>query len=432
MTAAGPARVVLEQPERPTFLVVLTHGAGGSPDTADVLAVRDAARELGAATALVTQPYRVKGGRAPGSAAKQDAAWVELVEVIRAETARDGTALPLVQGGRSNGARVVCRTAPRVQPVGVIALAFPLHPPGQPGKSREGELRGAGTSVLVINGERDPFGVPEPDETTEVVVLPGEAHALSKHPAAVGAAVAAWLPELLTQLRLLRLGPSSGERREGPGNDGSSALTRGGVRVSPTSKGPGVPRGICRGDPGARFFAPRDRSAPKRPAPDGRWAGAERSSPRPAAAHRCLRRLRPRCKAATTPAPGGSQSCAQPRGRMPTRPGKAVGAGTCQCLLAFSASHGLTPPDLAVTLSNELRLQTPAKWPRPLNLTLPRGIGECKRLADALSRDFLIVIRTRLLTGSDHLQADHPCRGCQGSYRIGAVDTAWQLPATGC
>lgn len=192
MTAAGAARVILERPQRPAFLVVLTHGAGGTPDTADILAVRGAARELGAATALVTQPYRVRGGRAPGSAVKQDAAWVELVGVLRRETARDGAPLPLVQGGRSNGARVVCRTAPRVGAAGVIALAFPLHPPGRPDKSRDAELRGAGTGVLVISGERDPFGVPEPDETTDVVVLPGEAHALSKHPAAVGAAVAAW------------------------------------------------------------------------------------------------------------------------------------------------------------------------------------------------------------------------------------------------
>jgi predicted alpha/beta-hydrolase family hydrolase len=198
MTAAGPARVVLDQPAggAPGFLVVLTHGAGGSPDTADVLAARDAARELGAVTALVTQPYRVKGARAPGSAVKQDAAWAELVAVLRGETARDGVPLPLVQCGRSNGARVACRTAVEVGAAGVIALAFPLHPPGQPGKSRDAELRGAGTSVLVVNGERDPFGVPEPDAMTKVVILPGEAHALSKHPAAAGLAVASWLGAL--------------------------------------------------------------------------------------------------------------------------------------------------------------------------------------------------------------------------------------------
>jgi uncharacterized protein len=200
MTAAGPARVLLDQPERPKFLVVLTHGAGGSPDTADVLAVRDAARALGAATALVTQPYRVRGGRAPGSAARQDAAWVELVDALRGETARDA-ALPLIQCGRSNGARVACRTAGQVGAAGVVALAFPLHPPGQPAKSRDQELRDAGTSVLVINGDRDPFGVPDPDERTNVVVLPGETHALSKHPAAIGVAVTNWLNGLLSPVQ---------------------------------------------------------------------------------------------------------------------------------------------------------------------------------------------------------------------------------------
>ena len=192
MTAAGPARVVLERQGRPAFLLVLTHGAGGEPDTPDVLAVRDAGQALGAVTALVTQPYRVRGGRAPGSAEKQDAAWAELVGALRRETA-GGEPLPLVQCGRSNGARVACRTARQVGAACVIALAFPLHPPGQPEKSRDAELRGAGTSVLVINGARDPFGVPEPDETTVVVTLPGETHALSKHPATVGDAVTAWL-----------------------------------------------------------------------------------------------------------------------------------------------------------------------------------------------------------------------------------------------
>ncbi|MGH3250926.1 MAG: alpha/beta hydrolase family protein [Trebonia sp.] len=200
MTAAGPAHVLLDQPEggAPTFVVALTHGAGGNPDTADVLAVRDAARELGAATALVTQPYRVRGARAPGSAAKQDAAWAEITDALLRETARDGAELPLVQCGRSNGARVACRTARRVGAVGVIALAFPLHPPGQPDKSRDPELRAAGTSVLVINGDRDPFGLPEPDEVTNVVILPGETHALSRNPAAVGLAVTGWLGALLS------------------------------------------------------------------------------------------------------------------------------------------------------------------------------------------------------------------------------------------
>jgi uncharacterized protein len=188
MTGAGPAHVLVEQPaRRPRFLVVLTHGAGGTPDTPDVLAVRDAARGLGAVTALVTQPYRVRGGRAPGSAARQDAAWAEIVAVLSER------GLPLVQGGRSNGARVACRTARQVGAAAVIALAFPLRPPGHPDRSRDAELRAAGTRVLVLNGDRDPFGIPEPDDATHVVVLPGETHALSKNPAAIGEAVASWL-----------------------------------------------------------------------------------------------------------------------------------------------------------------------------------------------------------------------------------------------
>jgi uncharacterized protein len=191
MTSSGPARVVVDRPAgEPRFLAVLTHGAGGTPDTADVRAAAAAARTRGAVTALVTQPYRVRGARAPGAAVRQDAAWAEIVASLNA----DG--LPLVQGGRSNGARVACRTARQVRAVGVIALAFPLHPPGKPDRSRDGELREAGTRVLVINGDRDPFGVPEPDDVTSVVVLPGETHALSKKPAAIGDAVAGWLGTL--------------------------------------------------------------------------------------------------------------------------------------------------------------------------------------------------------------------------------------------
>jgi len=208
MTGAGPARVVLGKPKgRARFLVALTHGAGGAPDTADVLAVRDAARSLGAVTALVTQPYRVRGASAPGSAVRQDAAWVEII------TALNPRRLPLVQGGRSNGARVACRTARHVHAIGVIALAFPLHPPGQPDKSRDGELRDAGTSVLVVNGDRDPFGVPEPDDATRVVVLPGETHALSKKPAVIGDAVTGWLgtlPGLTPRLALLANAQAAG------------------------------------------------------------------------------------------------------------------------------------------------------------------------------------------------------------------------------
>ena len=195
-TGEGPARAEVERPAvgNPVFLCVLTHGAGADPGSPDLLAVAGVALGLGGVVALVTQPYRVKGWRAPGSADRQDAAWVEVIAALRAAAGAD---LPLVQGGRSNGARVACRTAGAVGALGVIALAFPLHPPGRPDRSRAAELAAAGTDVLVVNGDRDPFGIPEASGKTRVVVLAGESHPLSRRPGEAGRAVGAWLRVLL-------------------------------------------------------------------------------------------------------------------------------------------------------------------------------------------------------------------------------------------
>ncbi|MBO2460827.1 alpha/beta hydrolase family protein [Actinomadura violacea] len=188
-TAHGPAEATLDGPDRPAFLLVLTHGSNGGVDAPDLLAVRDAALGLGGAVARVMQPFRLAGRRAPGSAVKQDEAWLEVVGVLRE---RFGD-VPLVQGGRSNGARVACRTATAAGAAGVIALAFPLHPPGKPEKTRVEELRGAGVEVLVVNGDRDPFGVPDAADAAHVTVLPGERHDLNKDPDGVGRAVGPWL-----------------------------------------------------------------------------------------------------------------------------------------------------------------------------------------------------------------------------------------------
>lgn len=192
-TGAGLARVELDQPARPSFLLIMTHGAGGGVDTKDLLAVRQAGLARGAVVARVLQPYRVRGARAPGAAGPQDAAWLEIVTALREQYA----GIPLVQGGRSNGARVACRTAAEAGARAVIALAFPLHPPGRPEQSRVDELRSAGAEVLVVNGSRDPFGIPAPQDAARLVVVPGETHSLSKNPAAVGAAVGSWLDDVL-------------------------------------------------------------------------------------------------------------------------------------------------------------------------------------------------------------------------------------------
>jgi len=209
-TPRGEAVVLLEVPalRRPASgrtgpgirsLLVLGHGAGGDVDTADLVAVRDAALGAGVIVARVTQPYRVLGRRSPPPAATLDEAWVAAVSAIRDQVAalaagRKDVApdLPLVVGGRSSGARVACRTGRGLGAVGAVALAFPLHPPGRPESSRAGELDPA-LPTLVVNGDRDPFGVPVAAGAVEVLVRPGERHDLRKDPAAVGEAVAAWL-----------------------------------------------------------------------------------------------------------------------------------------------------------------------------------------------------------------------------------------------
>ena len=199
-TSAGPAKAVVQAQDpghgEPALLLVLTHGAGGGTETKDLLAASRAGQAAGAVVARVLQPYRVRGARAPGSPGPQDAAWLEIIGALREQF----PGIPLIQGGRSNGARVACRTAEAAGAAGVIALAFPLHPPGRgnsPEHSRAGELRAAGVPVLVINGERDPFGIPDRADAGELIVLPGQTHALSRDPEAIYKAVASWLPGIL-------------------------------------------------------------------------------------------------------------------------------------------------------------------------------------------------------------------------------------------
>ncbi|MFC7470729.1 alpha/beta family hydrolase [Actinomadura keratinilytica] len=95
------------------------------------------------------------GGEEGGAAPKTlDKGW----EAVWGEVAGEG--LPVVAGGRSAGARVACRTGAGLGAAGVLALSFPLHPPGKPERSRAEELLGTGVPTLVVQGGRDPFGRP--------------------------------------------------------------------------------------------------------------------------------------------------------------------------------------------------------------------------------------------------------------------------------
>jgi predicted alpha/beta-hydrolase family hydrolase len=194
-TGYGPGRLDVDRPAAaPLSLLVMGHGAGGTVDAVDLVAVRDAALAAGVAVARVTQPYRVAGRRAPAPAGQLDAAFAALVAAAR-QVVPDGT--PLVVGGRSNGARVACRTAVALGAVGVLALAFPLHPPGRPDRSRLAELPTT-LPTLVVNGDRDPFGVPPAADVAAVVdvrLRTGEGHNLRRDSAGVARLVVSWLAD---------------------------------------------------------------------------------------------------------------------------------------------------------------------------------------------------------------------------------------------
>lgn len=194
-TPSGPARVH-PVASGSAGLVVLGHGAGGGVDTPDLRAVAGRLADLDWSVALVEQPYRVKGRRAPEAAPRLDAAWHAVVEQLRREHRRGGGSRPsgrLVVGGRSSGARVACRTAAACGADGVIALAFPLHPPTKPEKSRLPELTGVGVPVLVVQGERDPFGAPgEFPPGAHVVAVPGD-HSLRTSAGRAAEVVAEWI-----------------------------------------------------------------------------------------------------------------------------------------------------------------------------------------------------------------------------------------------
>jgi predicted alpha/beta-hydrolase family hydrolase len=188
-TPRGPAGVRISDPDGPPVaLLVLGHGAGGDVDAPDLSAVHHAAVAAGVRVALMTQPYRVAGRKAPAPAGQLDEAWTVVVRHLVEQT----PSVPLICGGRSSGARVACRTAEGLAAAAVLALAFPLHPPGRPERSRAGELPTA-LPTLVVNGDRDPFGVPTPAGPVEVIVRPGATHDLRRDLPATADAVLSWL-----------------------------------------------------------------------------------------------------------------------------------------------------------------------------------------------------------------------------------------------
>jgi predicted alpha/beta-hydrolase family hydrolase len=203
-TPEGPARVHRHDPPSGVATVgtlALGHGAGGGISAADLVAVAASAPGAGWRVLLVEQPWKVAGRKIATPPPRLDVAWLGIFE----DPGPDLVSGPLVQGGRSAGARVACRTATAVGASGVCCLSFPLHPPGRPASSRAPELAWAGVPALVVQGGRDPFGngeeiraalaVQPPVAAVSVVDVVGD-HSLSKSSTAVATAVLTWLGEL--------------------------------------------------------------------------------------------------------------------------------------------------------------------------------------------------------------------------------------------
>ena len=194
-TPHGVARVYVHPVDRPRAGLVLGHGAGGGVTARDLMAATTAAHAENVTAVLVEQPYRVAGRRSPSPARQLDAAWIAVLDHLRATKLRG---LPLVVGGRSSGARVACRTAEAVGAVAVLCLAFPLQPPARAGAAtrptRVAELDAVPVPILVVQGARDPFGMPPHAPRRTVVEVAGD-HSLRGDLGAVTDAIQTWLRE---------------------------------------------------------------------------------------------------------------------------------------------------------------------------------------------------------------------------------------------
>lgn len=169
-TSEGPARLIYNRSGRTAATLVLGHGAGGGPDAWDLETLALALPAYDITVIRVEQPWRLAGRKVAPRPEALDRGWLGALDHLR-------TRHPLVVGGRSAGARSACRTARKAGAVACVALAFPLHPPRRPEKSRADELLGAGVPTLVVQGERDPFGRPEElPAGVEVSVIPGADH----------------------------------------------------------------------------------------------------------------------------------------------------------------------------------------------------------------------------------------------------------------
>ncbi|MFB7373639.1 alpha/beta family hydrolase [Streptomyces sp. NPDC056222] len=174
-TDAGDARITWHPGKKPWTVLALSHGAGGGIEARDLQALAGTLPARGVTVALVEQPWRVAGKKVAPAPKTLDVGWRGIWPALT----KPG--LPVIAGGRSAGARVACRTGKELGAAAVLALSFPLHPPGRPESSRADELLGTGLPTLVVQGGNDAFGKPEefPEGPYRLVEVPYGDHSFA-------------------------------------------------------------------------------------------------------------------------------------------------------------------------------------------------------------------------------------------------------------
>jgi uncharacterized protein len=169
-TPQGEGRLVTARARKPVATLLLGHGAGNGIEARDLEALAHYLPRNGVSVVRFEQPWRRAGRKVATAPATLDEALIAAGDRLRVRT-------PLILGGRSAGARSAARCAKRMGARGCLALAFPLHPPGRPEKSRLDELERAGVPLMVVQGERDTMGRPEEfPSRLDLSVVPGADH----------------------------------------------------------------------------------------------------------------------------------------------------------------------------------------------------------------------------------------------------------------
>jgi uncharacterized protein len=142
-------------------LIVLAHGAGAGHRHPFMVSIAKALAERGIDAVTFNFPYMEQRRRAPDRAPVLEACFRDVVRAVRVRPALRSSRLFI--GGKSMGGRMATHLAAQGDVdalAGVIALGYPLHPPGKPEQARSAHLPAINVPVLIVQGERDAFGTP--------------------------------------------------------------------------------------------------------------------------------------------------------------------------------------------------------------------------------------------------------------------------------